>query len=370
MSGPGFGANLDQMAGHCSSGPHPLGFWWQYSSMAGVRHHIVPQFLLRGFASRRKGKKAFTWVYRRDSKTFESSIRDIAVSKHFYGKDDTNADDAITGLESDFAVLVNDLRNWSGPIKAANLPALIIHLSTRTKGFRDNVTSVSGVIVAELQRHLEQPENMKEALLRRVKKEVDELLKKNRVPRARQRMFRAILERQVRVSIEKNKANLATLGVVLMGRLRAGFPEIAKLGHNKALLRLRQLPDDSVRKGWYEQFSWRVDVTNAPLILSDAMCLFRCGHDRFRILDDAEHMATGIFLPIATNRVLIGTHDDHLTANVEALNDVSAKCSNEYFVASNLRSEYEARIPLIGSWSKMLSENELEQLLAELTQDL
>ena len=65
-----------------------------------------------------------------------------------------------------------------------------------------------------------------------------------------------------------------------------------------------------------------------------------------------------------------GTHDDHLTANVEALNDVSAKCSNEYFVASNLCSEYEARIPLIGSWSNLLSGNELEQLLAELTQDL
>ena len=263
--------------------------------MAGVRHHIVPQFLLRGFASRREGKKAFTWVYRRDSKAFESSIRNIAVSKHFYGQDDTNADDTITGLESDFAVLVNDLRNWSGPIKAANLPALIIHLSIRTKGLRDNMASVSGVMVAELQRHLEQPENMEAALLRRVKKEVDEFLKRNRVPRARQRMARAMLERQVRGSIEKNKANFATLAAVLTGRLRAGLPEIVKLGHNKALLRLHQPQDDSGRKGWYEQFRWRVDVTNTPLILSDAMCLFRCGHDRFRILDNAEHMATGVF---------------------------------------------------------------------------
>ena len=57
----------------------------------------------------------------------------------------------------------------------------------------------------------------------------------------------------MRVSIEKNKANLATLAVVLIGRLRASLPEIAKLGHNKALLRLHQPQDDSVRKGWYEQ---------------------------------------------------------------------------------------------------------------------
>lgn len=68
--------------------------------------------------------------------------------------------------------------------------------------------------------------------------------------------------------------------------------------------------------------------------------------------------------------MLIGTHDDHLTANVEALNDVSAKCSKECFFASSLRSEYEVRMPLMGSSSNLLDDNELEQFLDELIQDL
>ena len=45
---------------------------------------------------------------------------------------------------------------------------------------------------------------------------------------------------------------------------------------------------------------------------------------------------------------------------------ISAKCSNEYFVASNRCREYEDLIPRIGSWSSLLSDNELEELLAGL----
>ena len=337
--------------------------------MAGHRHHIVPQFLLRGFASRREGKKAFAWVYRKTGAPLEASIRDIAVSKHFYGKDGTNADDTITELESDFAVLVNDLWNWSGPIKAANLPALIIHLSIRTKGRRDNFKSIKDTIVAEFRRYITQPENipenLKAAILTGLKREVSKFLTENRIPHALQPLLHAKLERPWWMDSEEDNALFEALVMPLFDRYSADFHKMVRHGHNKALLRLRQLPDASVRKGWYEQFSWRVDVTNAPLILSDAMCIFRCGHDRFRILDDAEHMAIGVFLPIATNRVLIGTRDDHLTANAGALNDVSAKCSNEYFFASNCLREYDDRIPLIGSWSNLLSENELEQLLAE-----
>ena len=336
--------------------------------MAGVRHHIIPQFLLRGFASRREGKKAFTWLYRRNGMPFEASIRDVAVSKHFYGKDDTNADDTITELESDFAVLVNDLRDSSGPVKTDGLPALIIHLVTRTKVLRNNFESTSDAIIAEIQRYMQQPENIKVALLRRVKGEVDEFLKKNRVSRARQPLVRARLEHDVRASIKKDKSHLAALATELLNYFKENLPKIVKQGHNQALL--RQFPDDSVRKRWYEQFRWRIDVPDDPLILSDTMCMFQSEDGRFRIFDDVKHMSIGVFLPIATNRVLIGTRDDHLTVNAATLNDVSAKCSSEYFVASALCSEHEARIPLISSWASLLSENELEQLLAELNQDL
>jgi len=42
--------------------------------MAGIRQHILPRFLLKGFASKVVGQEVFTWVYREEGKFFESNI--------------------------------------------------------------------------------------------------------------------------------------------------------------------------------------------------------------------------------------------------------------------------------------------------------
>jgi hypothetical protein len=54
--------------------------------MAGDRQHILPRFLLKGFASRIEGEKIYTWVYPRNSPPVEANIRKVGVEKHFYGK--------------------------------------------------------------------------------------------------------------------------------------------------------------------------------------------------------------------------------------------------------------------------------------------
>jgi len=68
--------------------------------MAGKRHHILPRFLLKGFASRVQGEGVFSVVYRKDGKPFETNIEKISVEKHFYGKEgEISADEEITDLE-------------------------------------------------------------------------------------------------------------------------------------------------------------------------------------------------------------------------------------------------------------------------------
>src|SRR5205814_10074769 len=72
------------------------------TTMAGVRQHIIPQFLLKGFASRTTSKAAFTWVYRKRAPPFETNIINVTVEGKFYDKDaETSADDLITDLESE-----------------------------------------------------------------------------------------------------------------------------------------------------------------------------------------------------------------------------------------------------------------------------
>lgn len=70
--------------------------------MAGIRHHILPKFLLKGFASKVDGQEVFTWVYRKEGKVFEANTLNVSVEKHFYGKTgELNVDDEIRILRND-----------------------------------------------------------------------------------------------------------------------------------------------------------------------------------------------------------------------------------------------------------------------------
>ena len=73
-------------------------------NMAGTRHHIVPRFLLRGFASHKVGDETYAWVYRAGREPFNTNITNIAVEGHFYThKNRSNVDDSITDAEGPFA---------------------------------------------------------------------------------------------------------------------------------------------------------------------------------------------------------------------------------------------------------------------------
>jgi len=79
--------------------------------MAGIRHHILARFLLKGFASKVSGDQTFTWVYRKEGKVFESNIINVAVERYFYGKEgELSVDDEITEIEKTFAPLLSSLR--------------------------------------------------------------------------------------------------------------------------------------------------------------------------------------------------------------------------------------------------------------------
>src|SRR5881409_3613050 len=75
--------------------------------MTGRKHHTVPQFLLRAFASRTSGKEAYVWTYRRRESGVEINTRNIGAERDFYGSE---LDARITALETGFAPLAATLR--------------------------------------------------------------------------------------------------------------------------------------------------------------------------------------------------------------------------------------------------------------------
>src|SRR4030095_2064617 len=131
--------------------------------MAGRRHHTIPQFMLRPFASSKSGKESKVLCYRRDSEPVELSVTKICVERDFYGKE---LDDRITNLEDTFARLAEELRNRNGSVPIPEIADLIGHLTLRTRALRQSIANLAGGMMDRVRDHLTQPGILKAAVHR------------------------------------------------------------------------------------------------------------------------------------------------------------------------------------------------------------
>lgn len=79
------------------------------------RHHYIPRFLLKGFASRtvttKKQSKHFLFQYLKNGHISEPSIKDVALQFDFHGKpNSSNLQNIISLEENKYARLTDRLR--------------------------------------------------------------------------------------------------------------------------------------------------------------------------------------------------------------------------------------------------------------------
>ena len=148
--------------------------------MAGTRHHVLPRFLLRGFASRVVGKEVFAWVHRKTEGVFETNIANVGVEKHFYGREgELNVDEEITDIEGDSARLLDRLRRQDDgyEILDPEIAEFVGHLSSRTKHLRDSLIETTSVLTNILTSYLADPNNFKSWILEYYKRHPDVISK-------------------------------------------------------------------------------------------------------------------------------------------------------------------------------------------------
>lgn len=127
--------------------------------MAGTRQHYLPQFLQRGFASKKTAKACFTWVYRKDKPPFEANIEDVGVERKFYTQGtDSFVDSIITDAESqEFSRTVALARSANpGVIQSSGFPRLFAHLEVRSRHLREVFGGTTEKFIAKLTEEAEQ----------------------------------------------------------------------------------------------------------------------------------------------------------------------------------------------------------------------
>ena len=126
-----------------------------------------------------------------------------------------------------------------------------------------------------------------------------------------------------------------------------------------------------LRSASYAKHNWFVLRPASPVLLGDTVCLFETtGERRFKPLDDEADSIHRIYLPLASDCLLIGTPFKSCpVVDVRLLNKAIARCSYEFFVSAQALPDQSPLVKKLGKWSGILGAEEVQSLMKELTRD-
>lgn len=338
--------------------------------MEAIRQHVLPRFLLKGFASRIRGGKVFTWVYRKQGKISEHNIKNVGFENYFYGKEGgTTVDAEITDLEQKYAEPLDGLREMEGEIESFRMAMsdFITHLTIRTKHFRDSVRESSDFLIDRMHEYLSDFDNLKRLSLRDtegLKRDIEKTLTDSSVPKPYRELILPLVPFLVASAFDEHKSEMQMMLHLLIAKLKIKLPTILKESHIKSL-KNRLVPE--LRAESYRALRWFAIKCSEPLILGDTGCFFETvGQRRFKPIDDKGDEIKNIFLPISSDRILVGTSLSLIPQiDVGLINDAVAKCSREFFVCSQNREDKCRLRSSIGEDAAIITEKELKELVEE-----
>jgi hypothetical protein len=343
--------------------------------MAGNKQHILPRFLLKGFASRVEGEKIFTWLYTRNRTPIEANIRKVSVEKHFYGRQgELSVDDNITELEGKYAPLLDELRVNEGQVEISDprIPEFITHLVIRTKHIRDSYRKSFEYLSEKIEEYFSDFDNIKSAILNNPQL-MRENIEKGFEDYPNLKPYRTILEPfapyMALAYLFDHEKELENICRSFFENITQNIlPKAMKKGHITALSQ-GLIPD--VRAEMYRQLRWFVFNCNEAVILGDIGCLFEItGEKRFNSINFQNDIILNIFLPISDGKILVGTSFSGIpNVDLNLINLEIAKCSRDFFICSKKSSNIITLLPKLGKDVEIMTRNEIEEAVKELFQE-
>lgn len=331
--------------------------------MSGRKQHYIPQFAMRGFAVKGRGKYEQVKVYKRD-RSFFTSTEGVGAEREFYSKlrDDgeETLDDIITEAETEYAEIHQSLLN--APVNAEpdgqSIARLVCHLSVRGNNLRDSLTVGGRYAIAKSMEMFADSETCKQMLglagqepSRKLRAKLDELYDEHKPKLRTLRMSRHDFRRFAFKHAKDNwDANFqSSVRDMLASYPVVEFSRIAAEAHNKVLT---ESLEPEARVAALGALPWKLIETEIPLILPDSVGIAHdddqgpipvsyCGADGLK----------GVFVPLTPHKAVCGgIYGDAALLNflLPKFHTLAAYNSWDFFVASPA-TEVDATTPkLIG----------------------
>lgn len=329
------------------------------------RHHFIPQYLLKCFASRirkkNKGSTVHVWLHGVGSKAREVSTKDVAVVKNFHGAAEHGLEERFSNLENAQAGLTQRIPTLSEAALTRESDALVllVHcLSVRTRTLRDEWGKATGELLAAAGEEFTSDLGVQSLMSQMTDEYMEEQLREYMVEHGLDRdpgAVQVIQEKvdsgelfdllRIQIPPEKIKKDVAHL----FGYLESNFDTkmLAKDAHNKALEVIIAAGFESpfVDVGW--------SIIHCPKgnqILGDNPVVFvdRGGDvgpfGKFRVGE-----LDAMYLPLGPSVVLCGRcNPRHAYLTQKEIREACAKTASSFFVASCNSEENQELVGLVG----------------------
>lgn len=331
--------------------------------MSGVNQHYLPQFLMRGFAT--KGGTERSPVYKavehHKSRGVMAArnIRSIGAQRNFYGKEGPGSiDDAIDRLENTLAPLINRL-NLGEPLTEENIPqiaSLAAHLVIRAKHMRslleDGFREMGGLMRSYARDgHLFErgAQRIDDAELERM---IAEEAAKRRLTltSGQTRLFKNL----ARAEIQRKKSDPVfkkELSEIIEGAADRFDQEAAERSEQTHLKALGKGLDPAPRAAVFQRLKWSViHFPSETLILPDVpIVAFSANGEGVSAVMHKDDPPALVALPISTERALIGSSIKGWQLTANNINRVGAEFAHEFFIAERVTETTRALAATIGS---------------------
>ncbi len=335
--------------------------------MAGKNQHYIPQFILKKFGSRSKGKSSQVFLFEKGKETFKASTTGVAASRYFYSDltemgSQENLDAKITAFENEISQdWANFLANVSEtPVDAEMSAKCLAHLAFRQALMRDVFYLAYKHALTNIIKIYSTKEGLISQLTAPTQNGVsvfrNELAQKFE-PYSKELAIRNITTDDIEnMGLEyiKNNINvfMAQVLSVFEKFLDKKFFDASSLlanAHNKVLSKSLYLEKH------YEyliKFQWSIrHFINTEFILPD--CVSINFSKEFKpiplALCDVDELDL-VVTPLSSHSLLIGKKNAHSTCAIEIslLNTHFSKCCSRFFIAKSRTAEFETLKKNIG----------------------
>jgi hypothetical protein len=337
-------------------------------------HHFVPQFLLRGFASRSRKKEYFSWLYRRGSKSFETNLKNIAKMRDFHGDPEGNRlESDFSHLENTQALLVRNLREGKDLARREDIANLFVSLHIRSHNLREVLSDAGATFIGKFADKLETPT----ALQNLAAGVIDTMWSKFREGEYDQFMQHLPLEERLPLFEQAIvSAKAGTMGELEnMARI---FREVASnydWKDNTAKSHLRVLeanPIPPLRVQMLDGFTWKVIYAEAHAVLLGDVCGLADTDPSadLQSLLSVETDLLAVYLPLSAEALLVGSaQSDYVPRPIPEINRSTAELSTSFFISNQQDDEFVALHANIGRRAALFSETQWDEVMPSFSRE-